>query len=180
MIDTSLGDKPLPPHRRCSSLPSGRYQLLADRWSSPGFLITVLEQRPRRLDDYVNTKLEQNMVLDLRSDLFRHAQRLSLAFHDAAQDRRADEPDQHQASAVGNIVMAIPPLLQSCLTLVGMFVDRAADRLAAGAALADRRAVHLLLGRRLRHADRAARSSACSSSSGSRCRSSTRRWRCCG
>ena len=34
------------------------------------------------LHNYVTTKLDQYMVLDFRSDLFRHAQRLSLAFHD--------------------------------------------------------------------------------------------------
>ena len=37
------------------------------------------------LNNYVNTKIEQNMVLDLRSDMFAHAQRLSLAFHDERQ-----------------------------------------------------------------------------------------------
>ena len=36
---------------------------------------------------YLGAKIEQNMVLDLRSDLFAHVQRLSLTFHDRAQDR---------------------------------------------------------------------------------------------
>ena len=49
-------------------------------------------------------------MLDFRSDLFQHCQRLSLAFHDARQDGRADEPDQLPAASVGNVVMAFPPI----------------------------------------------------------------------
>ena len=37
------------------------------------------------MNSYVDTKLEQNMILDLRSDLFAHCQRLSLTFHDVRQ-----------------------------------------------------------------------------------------------
>ena len=34
------------------------------------------------LTTYLNTKLELAMTLDFRSDLFQHAQRLSMAYHD--------------------------------------------------------------------------------------------------
>ena len=37
------------------------------------------------LTHYLGAKMEQNMVLDLRSDLFVHVQRLSLTFHDERQ-----------------------------------------------------------------------------------------------
>ena len=37
------------------------------------------------LNHYLGAKIEQNMVLDLRSDLFAHVQRLSLTFHDERQ-----------------------------------------------------------------------------------------------
>src|SRR5213592_2172392 len=43
-----------------------------------GFLIVVLSHGLRVINDYVNAKIEQNMVLNLRSDLFGHVQRLSL------------------------------------------------------------------------------------------------------
>ena len=36
----------------------------------------------RVIGDYVNAKIEQNIVLDLRSDLFNHVTQLSLTYHD--------------------------------------------------------------------------------------------------
>jgi ABC-type multidrug transport system fused ATPase/permease subunit len=62
------------------------------------------------------------MVLDLRSDMFRHVQRLSQAFHDSKRTGQLMFEINNQASAVGSITVAIPPLLQSALTLVGMLV----------------------------------------------------------
>ena len=48
-----------------------------------------------------------------------------------APHRPADEPDQHaRPRRSGSIVMAFPPLARELLTLVGMLVDRVADRLA--------------------------------------------------
>ena len=41
------------------------------------------------------------MVLDLRSDMFRHAQRLSLAFHDRTRTGQLMFEINNQASAVG-------------------------------------------------------------------------------
>ena len=72
------------------------------------------------LDSYVNTKIDQSMVLDFRSDLFRHAQRLSLAFHDQRRSGMLIYAINFQADAVARVIMAIPPLAQSALTLVGM------------------------------------------------------------
>ena len=36
----------------------------------------------RVINDYVNAKIEQNIVIDLRSDMFDHVTQLSLTFHD--------------------------------------------------------------------------------------------------
>jgi len=60
------------------------------------------------------------MVLDLRSDLFAHAQRLSLAFHDERQTGELMGRINYAASSLGIIVMAIPPLAQGLFTLCGM------------------------------------------------------------
>ena len=49
----------------------GRYALLAIAVVG-GLLITALEHGLAVVDKYVNTKLDQSMVLDLRSDMFRH------------------------------------------------------------------------------------------------------------
>jgi len=120
MIDSVLGDKPLPgPLQSLDGLSPYVLLLLA---VLGGLLITGLEHGLAVLDNYVNTKLDQNMVLDLRSDMFRHAQRLSLAFHDRTRTGQLMFEINNQASAIGAITVAFPPLLQSILTVVGMFV----------------------------------------------------------
>ena len=120
LLDTVLGNKPLP------SLIGwldglGTYQLLAVAVIS-GLVFTALEHGLAVIDNYVNTKLDQSMVLDLRSDMFRHAQRLSMAYHDSKQMGKLMFQINTQAAAVGAVTVSIPPLLQSVLTLVGMFV----------------------------------------------------------
>jgi ATP-binding cassette subfamily B protein/subfamily B ATP-binding cassette protein MsbA len=120
MIDTVLGNKPLP---AILGVLGGfsRYQLLAIAVAG-GLLVTGLQHGLAVVDNYVNTRLDQGMVLDLRSDMFRHAQRLSLAFHDRTRTGQLMFEINNQASAVGAIAVAIPPLLQSLFTVVGMFL----------------------------------------------------------
>ena len=48
-----------------------------------GLVIVVIGNAIGVLHEYVNTKLHQRFVLDFRSDLFEHAQRLSVSYHDA-------------------------------------------------------------------------------------------------
>jgi ATP-binding cassette, subfamily B, bacterial len=119
LIDSVLGDKPLP--SLLSGLNGvGTYALLAIAVAG-GLLITALAHGLAVADEYVNTRLDQSMVLDLRSDMFRHVQRLSQAFHDAKRTGQLMFLINTQASAVGSITVAIPPLLQAVVTLVGMF-----------------------------------------------------------
>ena len=49
-----------------------------------GLLITAFGGGLTVVNEYLTTSIDQRMVLDFRSDLFQHAQRLSLAFHDDA------------------------------------------------------------------------------------------------
>jgi ATP-binding cassette subfamily B protein len=86
------------------------------------FLITAVGNGFTVLNHYLGSKMEQNMVLDLRSDLFAHVQRLSLTFHDERQTGALMSQINTQASAVGNIVMVVPPIVESILTLVGMLI----------------------------------------------------------
>ena len=72
------------------------------------------------LNEYVTTRVNERMVLDLRSEMFQHAQGLSLAYHDDARTGVLMYQINNQADAVGAVVVALPPLLQSLLTLVGM------------------------------------------------------------
>ena len=97
------------------------------------------------------------MVLDLRSDLFAHVQRLSLTFHDQRQTGALMSQINIQAAAVGDDrdgrSRRSP---RRCLTLVGMLVIAALIDWQLALALAGRGAVALLVLRRLRQADRAA------------------------
>ena len=86
-----------------------------------GVVLTLLHNGLTVLDNYVNTRMDQSMVLDFRSDLFRHAQRLSLSFHDQRRSGMLIYAINSQADAAARLVMAIPLLAQSLLTLIGMF-----------------------------------------------------------
>jgi ATP-binding cassette subfamily B protein/subfamily B ATP-binding cassette protein MsbA len=85
-----------------------------------GLLITVVQHGLGIFDNYVNTKLELNMALDFRSDMFHHLQRLSLAFH----ERRRAGMTMYVTlmdHAPAQLVMAVPALAQNVITLVAMF-----------------------------------------------------------
>jgi ATP-binding cassette, subfamily B, bacterial len=85
-----------------------------------GFALAFVHNALVVLDNYVNTRIDQSMVLDFRSDLFHHAQRLSLTFHDQKRSGMLIYAINAQADAAARLVMAVPPLVQSGLTLVGM------------------------------------------------------------
>jgi ATP-binding cassette subfamily B protein/subfamily B ATP-binding cassette protein MsbA len=87
-----------------------------------GFLISTVSHGVRVINDYVNAKVEQNMVLDLRGKLFAHCESLSLTFHDSRQTGMLMSIINLQSAAVGAIVMAFPPLLESLLMLIGMLI----------------------------------------------------------
>lgn len=121
LIDAVLSNKPVP----------GPLQPLIGDWGQTpllffavitGLLITALENGINVLNDYVTTKLDQRMVLDLRSDMFEHASRLSQEFHDRTLTGQLMYRINNQAAAVGAITVAIIPLVQALATLVGMFV----------------------------------------------------------
>jgi ABC-type multidrug transport system fused ATPase/permease subunit len=86
------------------------------------FLITAIGNAFTVANHYLGSTMEQNMILDLRSDLFRHVQRLSLTFHDERKTGALMSQINTQAAAVGNIVMVVPPIAESLLTLIGMFI----------------------------------------------------------
>ena len=86
------------------------------------FLIIAVGNALTVLNHYLGSKAEQNMVMDLRSDLFRHVQRLSFTFHDQRQTGALMSQINLQAAAVGSIVMVFPPIIEAGLTLVGMLI----------------------------------------------------------
>lgn len=86
-----------------------------------GFGITLFGNGLKVVNSYVETRLTQGMVLNFRSDLFKHAQRLSLAFHDRQRAGTMIYAINFQANSAAGLVTALLPLAQAALTLTGMF-----------------------------------------------------------
>jgi ATP-binding cassette, subfamily B, bacterial len=86
------------------------------------FLLIAVGNAFTVLSHYLGSTTEQNMVMDLRSDLFAHVQRLSFTFHDQRQTGALMSQINIQAASVGNIVMVVPPIAEALLTLVGMLI----------------------------------------------------------
>jgi ATP-binding cassette, subfamily B, bacterial len=82
--------------------------------------LTLLSGGMTVWNEYLSTTVDQRMVLDFRSDMFQHAQKLSLAFHDTESKGILMYRINDQAAAMGQIVVALPTLAQSLLTLIGM------------------------------------------------------------
>ena len=102
-----------------------------------GLVVALLANTVTVVSNYVNARLEQWMVLDFRSDLFRHAQRLSMTFYDRQRSGGLMYRINNQASTIGSLPMMVPPLARSALTLVGMFwIAYSIDRTVAVASLA--------------------------------------------
>ncbi|MDQ3818367.1 MAG: ABC transporter ATP-binding protein/permease, partial [Acidobacteriota bacterium] len=85
-----------------------------------GLFVTLMENLFGVCDEYLQTKLHLRMILDVRSDLFQHAQRMSMAFHDQRRSGKLIFAINNQGGAVADIIQSVQPLLQNILTLVGM------------------------------------------------------------
>jgi len=89
--------------------------------TSASLLITLLQNAITVLSEYVMTKIDQSMVLDFRSDLMLHAQRLSLAFHDQRRTGKIIFAINQLGGDIARLLTIVPRLAESVLTLVGMF-----------------------------------------------------------
>jgi ATP-binding cassette, subfamily B, bacterial len=87
-----------------------------------GLVLVVIGNLMTVLHEYVNTKLHQRIVLDFRSDLFEHAQRLSVSYHDATPKGQLLNQVNGLPDQAGGLLIGIPPLAQSLATLIAMFV----------------------------------------------------------
>jgi ABC-type multidrug transport system fused ATPase/permease subunit len=121
VIDNVLGPHPVPPVLATvlGWFGEGKFGLLLAVVVA-GIIIEILSNGLAVLQSYVTTSFEQKMILDFRSDLFEHAQRLSLAFHDQKRTGMLIYAINFQAHAAAGLVMAIQPIAQSALTLIGM------------------------------------------------------------
>jgi ATP-binding cassette, subfamily B, bacterial len=86
-----------------------------------GLLIALTMSSLHVLSNYVNTKIDQHITLDFRSNLFLHSQKMSLAFHDRRRSGMLIYMINSQGDAPAALIMTLPMLAESALTLVGMF-----------------------------------------------------------
>jgi len=118
LVDTVLGNKPLPSLLGFLDFKTTTLLVLA---VVAGVIVTALEHGVGMGQTYVDTALEQRMGLDVRSDVFRHVQRLSQAYHDKTRKGQFMYV-LTQADAVGSVTVSVGPILQSLAMLVGMFL----------------------------------------------------------
>src|SRR3954471_3306843 len=118
IVDTVLGDKQ-PPTWLTQFVGSEKGALILAAVGA-SLLITLIVGLLNVVSEYVVTKLDQRMVLDFRSDLFQHAQRLSLGYHDDESAGMLMYRINNEADSIGKVLVEIPPLIQGVLTLFGM------------------------------------------------------------
>jgi ABC-type multidrug transport system fused ATPase/permease subunit len=120
LVDHVLGTSPLPPVLQALFGTPGRMPLLLGAVAA-GLAVALVHNLLHVADNYVHTTLEQRMVLDFRSALFEHAQHLSLAFHDRRRAGTLIYAINSLGDAVAGMVLSVPALVQSLITLAGMF-----------------------------------------------------------
>jgi ATP-binding cassette subfamily B protein/subfamily B ATP-binding cassette protein MsbA len=122
VIDHALSDKPLPAWLApvvtpFAHTPSGLIIFAV----SASLLLLLILNALHVASNFVNTKIDQQITLDVRSQLFLHSQKMSLAFHDKSRAGMLIYLINSQGDAPAGLVMTIPMLIEAALTLVGMF-----------------------------------------------------------
>jgi ABC-type multidrug transport system fused ATPase/permease subunit len=122
VIDNALGDKPLPfwaaPFAGSLAGSAGGLILFAVLAS---LALQLINSALHIAAEFVNTKIDQHITLDLRSQVFLHAQKMSLAFHDQRRSGMLVYMINSQGDAAAGLVRTVPMLAESALTLFGMF-----------------------------------------------------------
>jgi ABC-type multidrug transport system fused ATPase/permease subunit/GT2 family glycosyltransferase len=120
IVDSVLGSHPAPPF--VTSLVGSSKDDLILFAVAASIGIVLLTSVVGVVDAYVNTRLEQEMALEFRSDLFAHCERLSQAFHDRRSLGDFIYRINFEAHHVGAVTVAIPALIQSAVTIAAMLV----------------------------------------------------------
>ena len=121
LIDTVLGNEPLPVPiaSLLGSAGESRVTLLVLIVLSQ-LGLTLVINGVSVISAYASTRFDLAMTLDFRSEMFRHVQHLSLAFHDQRRAGRLMYIVNSIDSMPTSILTTILPLGQNLLTLVGM------------------------------------------------------------
>jgi ATP-binding cassette, subfamily B, bacterial len=120
LVDYALGGHSAPGWLEAVAGKGASRMMLVGCAVAGGLAIALLTNCLSVFNEFFQTRLEQRMVLDFRSDLFQHAQRLSLAFHDQKRSGMLIYAINGQGDAVAGLIMVIPALGQSLITLIGM------------------------------------------------------------
>ena len=120
LVDSVLGNVPLPGMVRFVGPLAGDKFLLLVLTIAGGLAIAVAVNLLSVATSYLTTKLELAMTLDFRSDLFQQAQRLSMSYHDRCRSGMIIYIINTMAEAPTGLLMAILPLAQNSVTLLGM------------------------------------------------------------
>jgi ATP-binding cassette subfamily B protein/subfamily B ATP-binding cassette protein MsbA len=123
LVDNVLTKPPVPLPRFLSSALGG----ITNGWTlilivvAGGLIVTVVQHALGVISNYVDTRLQQSIVLDFRTELFGHTQRLSMSYHDGKRAGLMIYVINSQGDSVARLIMTIPQIAQSVLTLIGMF-----------------------------------------------------------
>src|SRR5688572_28535524 len=122
LVDNVLGKMPLPGFLAAlfGSVVAHPFLFLVAVVLS-GLLVTVIQNASTVLNNYVNTNLHQSIILDFRTALFGHTQRMSMTYHDRKRAGLMIYVINAQGDSVARLIMTVPQMGQSVLTLVGMF-----------------------------------------------------------
>jgi ATP-binding cassette subfamily B protein len=123
VADNVLGGKPLswrPVTSVLAAEPAGGSALLV----ALALLIAValLNQLQGVASWVLQAYTGERLVLNFRSRLFRHVQRLSLTYHDSCGSSESTYRIQHDAAAIQSLALGVLPIVTSSLTLVAMMV----------------------------------------------------------
>ena len=178
VVDSVLGSEPYP-DALVNLVGSRDRVVMLGVVVAGGLVLTLLANALSVLNSYLQTRLEQSIVLDFKSDLFRHAERLSVAYRDQVSTGRLMYGINFEAAAAGGLILSLQPLAQGALTLLGMvWISFRIDR---DIALLSITVVPLLYYaiRLLHDAHPAAAAGGQGHGGGLRCRSCTTPCRCC-
>src|SRR5436309_9988583 len=135
-VDSVIGSHPLP-HVIAPLVPEAIAHSPAVLLAiAVGLLVAVALLR--QLQGLTNTLLQayvkEKLVQNFRARLFRHVQRLSLAYHDARGTSDSTYRIQHDATAIQYVLIeSVIPFISATVTLVGMIyvmtrIDRSEER----------------------------------------------------
>jgi ATP-binding cassette subfamily B protein len=129
VVDSVLGDAPAPAALRALLPSDGSGALVESRGAllvaaiALVLAIALLRQLQELASAVAHSVLGERLVLQFRAALFRHVQRLSLAYHDAQGSADSAYRVQYDAPAIQYVAIdGLPPLIASVVTVVGMLI----------------------------------------------------------